>query len=396
MKKNIFLFLTLVDGIGDYIFLSSIPIFLYKEYGSISSMLLMGLIINISVIINKKNIQKMAIFDPIKVVVIGQFLMAIIEIITLLIFQKIKSPLVIIISIFPLALTYNSFAAIKYYRIYDYFKEKKADHFEQLFSSFLKIGSSLGLGIGVIILDQYGISSILVIDIISFLFFGLGLKFLTKNHPALIHSDLTEKSIKHKNGNTKNIFSLRKQLIILFSLYFFSTFIELERSTSLGIINQIMNYDITKLSLLKTIFFSIGCLLPLFFPLISKKKKFSLSLSAFAFTLIFFLTSLFQSSFSYFSISLLFLLSGLSSSLLIPFHDSIFKMNLIAETDLKSTTHYWIDACVIRTLIIIATFFLEQHFSPLQTPLFTVFTIFFISLFFSFYSLKRKELSLVS
>ncbi|MGE3611033.1 MAG: MFS transporter [Bacteriovoracaceae bacterium] len=249
-SSMLLLLLTFISSIGDTIFLVGLPLHLYKSSDqSFTSTTIISILIYLTVFIFSKVIIKIhSIGNPIKTVAWGEITMGMIEILTLLIYNHQNSNVVLIISIIPLALVYNLYAVPKFYELQDYFCNGEVTKYTALMSFFREAGVFTGITAASFIIEYYSIKEALILDSISFLFYGiilLAYKSKSKN------SHLKNQQTKPNSASNFEDLSLKNFLIISSISSFFLAW---QQSSSIPVINNSFNISFDSIGLMRVIF----------------------------------------------------------------------------------------------------------------------------------------------
>lgn len=171
--KNIsLLFLTAISSFGDVVFLTGVPLYLYRSSGGrLTETTYIMFLITLTVFLMKRYIIKINKKNPLLVIGWGEISMAGIELLLLGCYSVFHSKWIVVFGTVPLAALYNTYAPSKKYRIQEYFFENDLHFWTAIQSGFDRMGRLLGVACSGLLAEQQNLSFILLIDASSFLFF---------------------------------------------------------------------------------------------------------------------------------------------------------------------------------------------------------------------------------
>jgi hypothetical protein len=177
-----FVILSFLSTLGDTLFLAGVPLFFYSsaQSNAMIGTAYLPVIITLSIFAAKRFITKSNQRDPVKLTAWCEIAMGIIELIILGIFLLSESKSVILFGIIPLAFIYNIYAPSKFFKLQSIFFQKNVFYWTTWQSAMNRLGVLTGVALSGYILVNHGIKSILIVDALTFLFYGSALLALGK------------------------------------------------------------------------------------------------------------------------------------------------------------------------------------------------------------------------
>lgn len=271
LKKIGFILLSFLSSFGDSVFLSGVPLYLYKSGGnSIFDTTLVTVAITLTVIVARKPIARINSQHPLLVTGVGELLMGLVELMLLAAYIIYSSKWLIVLGVIPLALIYNSYGAAKFYRIQDYVFGDDSHFYVSLQSAANRIGMLMGVAASGWLVTRSGVKSILLVDSASFLFYGIIVIYLFSrsrvSKPELSKSN-SIKTFAQKSliGISRNYISYG--LVFMFVAGLFTTW---EQASSVAIVSKLSTLPLDQVSRSRAILSGVGILAGLvsarFFP----------------------------------------------------------------------------------------------------------------------------------
>lgn len=217
---SLYLLLSFFSGLGDTVFLSGVPLYLFQLGNSqLSYAALVPFTIIATIVIFKKLIFAINHLNPIKLVALGEIAIGVIEVLILVLVDFVdKKEVVLVIGLIPLALIYNLYSASKRLKIQDYFFKKNRIVLNGFHSTSDRVGRIVGVFVAGNLLANAGIKGILIFDAISFFAFGgfmlLYYQYGDRN-PAPVTLGLSDEEVNVIPTNRAFEFSLFVGLIAL-------------------------------------------------------------------------------------------------------------------------------------------------------------------------------------
>ncbi|MBI3535330.1 MAG: hypothetical protein HY072_07580 [Deltaproteobacteria bacterium] len=264
MTANVYIvmFASFFASIGDTVFLVGVPLYLFQSFHqSLLASTIVSFLITITVLFASKWIIKINEGNPLSLTAKGELTMGLIELSLLIIFKTIdSSPWVIIAGIIPLALTYNTYAASKFFRIQEYVFPKNILLLTTIQSAILRIGMLVGVGLAGVILTDFGLTGILVFDLSSFITAGVVYLWLSrqKENKTLVNVDKNQTTQK----DTLNFTLTTKEIYLCLALVFVGLlFLSWEQAASIATSVTVTGIDIKLTSILRALAGGVGVLL---------------------------------------------------------------------------------------------------------------------------------------
>jgi hypothetical protein len=242
MKGSPVLFLSMffLSSVGDALFLSGIPLFLFVESGGrLSSLTLLSVIISVTIVVGRKVIFKINQSEPLLTTAYGEWVMASIEVLLLGFWLLTGSVWVIAIALVPLAMTYNAYAPAKFLRLQDYFySDQQRTWLTSVQSSLDKIGLLVGMAISGWIVSVAGIVGILVLDAITFSAFGLYAYWASKHEEEEATNKLASDAGKSESVSEEADSLKRLAPLLLPFVVVITVIIAWDETISIGILQK--------------------------------------------------------------------------------------------------------------------------------------------------------------
>lgn len=335
LRSLSFLFLSFLSQMGDCIFLSGIPLYLYKESGSLLETSYVTIVITICVFLFKKYIKKSLDKNPLKVTGIGELSMGIVETVFLILFIFLESKYIIMISVFPLAIIYNIYAPSKFLYIQKYFFKSKEFQLTTIQSVVNKTGVFAGVIISGYLVENGGVKLILLADIFTFLIYGISMLIFYRLLDDEVNDD--EKKVSSEQESMMDWGSRSKPVYVI-ALFVFTLIATVEQASMISILSRFLNVGLDYASYIKSIMTFIGLLVGTFLSFKFFKRVFNIWIACFVLILT---LSLFLDKVNF--IYVILVLIGVIGSLSIPIQKDFYKgLSLSGKDDKKFAANIWV------------------------------------------------------
>ncbi len=178
MFKYFFLAFSFVSSFGDAVFLTGIPLYLYTQSGSLTASALLPVVIAVTILLFRHPIAGASEVNPVLLTGLGELTMVGLELVILFFIPFTNHTLLLSVATIPLAVAYNIYGSAKFFRVQEYFFEQNMVFWTALQGIGNKVGFIAGGGASALILAKSGLAGLIVIDLASFLAFGLFMLFL--------------------------------------------------------------------------------------------------------------------------------------------------------------------------------------------------------------------------
>ncbi len=367
LKSVVFILLCYLSSFGDAIFLSGIPVFFYQESGgSILETTYVSVAIIVTVIIARKWIVHFNKKSPLLMTAVGEVLMGCIEIVLIVLYHFTHSKWVIIVGVFPLALVYNFYVPIKFFRLQDHFFPGDTFFLTSIQSAAFKIGTLSGIFISGFIVLSYGIYGVLVIDSLSFFLFGIAMYVAYR---VLKVSSMKKNEAEKPKESPISLITNNVVLVVVFiSISMATLFTSWEQASAIAVASKITHFAVDKSSLMRAYIGAMGMLSSLFFVKIFSRHNLYLWFVT-LFVLAIVLTVL-GSVLPYFAVDLLFFFGGVLSVLVLPIQRSVYKALEVKNLNFAEVAaKHWIYNSALGLSLIPIGYFCDRITTPVFNDL---------------------------
>jgi MFS family permease len=355
-KALSYLIASFLDNIGDYIFLSSIPLFFYKWGGdSVLFSTFVSVLITVVILIGRKTMINFSRINPLDLVFRGELTMGSIEIAFLVLFSITHFEWLVLVLFVVLALIYNLYAPTKIYRLQEFFFHEKLEYYTSIQSSLNKIGILIGIGLSGYILEKFGIKGVLICDALGFFIFALML-FFYKNEKIV--SKVIENKVAEENND-----SLKNAVLFFIIIIAYSLFISWGQSTLLPTLNKVTGKSFTELSILRATLSILGMIVTLI--LIKKNVKLINKLSLLAMFSVTIISPVLVFVSPEIYMTFLFFIFGVLATVSTSFSKSIFKVldKKNYFNGQNTATIYWIYSSLLKFTLPLYGLFIDTYVS---------------------------------
>jgi MarR-like DNA-binding transcriptional regulator SgrR of sgrS sRNA len=174
MKSLFFILLSFFSSVGDSVFLTGIPLFLFHSNGdSLVSANYVAAAIAVAVLATRGWSEKLPHVTPLLTVGLGECAMAALELVIAGAYWATGEKWLVLVGVLPLAFIYNLYAPYKFFRIQDCVAKREVFQFSTWVAAAQRLGFLAGVAASGWLLTRHGAVGIILFDAASFATYGL-------------------------------------------------------------------------------------------------------------------------------------------------------------------------------------------------------------------------------
>ena len=360
MVSVAFILLSFLSSFGDTLFLTGLPIYFYKvSGGSILETTYVSIAITITVLLTRKWIISFNKKHPLLITAYGELTMAAIEAVILVAYFFCHSKWIVLAGVFPLAMTYNFYAPAKFFKLQDYFFKSDVFYLTAWQSAANRFGVLAAIFVSGWVVLHWGLNGILIIDGLTFLFFGAMVLWGYRLFPERVEAAVVSEDSGKADANIIPKGALGFGLVLIAVSTLFASW---EIASSIAVSSKITFMDVDKIGVLRAIIGGLGVFAGLF---ISRHaQKFSFPIWVFTLFILTFgllVTGHFGSE----AIYVLFFFGGVLACIGLPVQRGIYeRVKLQGGDDTLVTSGQWIYNAALSLSLIPIGYFSDHNLVP--------------------------------